>query len=80
MPELAEAMQQLDGERFPKLIAYVNNPISQRVPDEQSRGAHQLGVSLSGEGAVQMAATKDAGSVRGLNTRRRLEQLETTKR
>ena len=31
VPELAEAMEQLDEERFPKLMAYLNNPISQRV-------------------------------------------------
>ncbi len=31
VPELIKAMEQLDEERFPKLMAYLNNPISQRV-------------------------------------------------
>ena len=29
--ELVKAMEQLDEEKFPKLMAYLNNPISQRV-------------------------------------------------
>jgi len=31
VPELAKAMEQLDQERFPKLIAYLRNPVSRRV-------------------------------------------------
>jgi Transposase len=31
VPELVKAMEQLDDERFLKLMAYLNNPISQRV-------------------------------------------------
>ena len=31
VPELAKAMKQLDEERFPKLMAYLANPVSQRV-------------------------------------------------
>jgi hypothetical protein len=31
VPELVKAMEQLDDERFPKLMAYLKNPISQRV-------------------------------------------------
>ena len=31
VPELVKAMEQLDGEKFPKLMAYLNNPISRRV-------------------------------------------------
>ena len=31
VPELAKAMEQLDQERFPKLMAYLKNPVSQRV-------------------------------------------------
>src|SRR5512135_2676870 len=31
VPELVKAMEQLDEERFPKLMAYLNNPISHRV-------------------------------------------------
>ena len=31
MPELVKAMEQLDEERFPKLMAYLNNPVSRRV-------------------------------------------------
>jgi hypothetical protein len=31
VPELAMAMTQLDEERFPKLMAYLANPVSQRV-------------------------------------------------
>ena len=31
VPELVKAMEQLDEEKFPKLMAYLNNPISQRV-------------------------------------------------
>jgi hypothetical protein len=31
VPELVKAMEQLDEQRFPKLMAYLNNPISRRV-------------------------------------------------
>jgi transposase-like protein len=31
VPELVKAMEQLDEEKFPKLMAYLNNPASQRV-------------------------------------------------
>jgi transposase-like protein len=31
VPELVKAMDQLDEEKFPKLMAYLNNPVSQRV-------------------------------------------------
>jgi transposase len=31
VPELVKAMKQLDDERFPKLMAYLNNPVSRRV-------------------------------------------------
>jgi hypothetical protein len=31
VPELVKAMEQLDEEKFPKLMAYLNNPVSQRV-------------------------------------------------
>ena len=31
VPELVKAMEQLDEERFPKLMAYLKNPLSQRV-------------------------------------------------
>src|SRR5207245_1563096 len=31
VPELAKAIEQLDEERFPKLMAYLKNPVSRRV-------------------------------------------------
>jgi hypothetical protein len=31
VPELAKAMKQLDDERFPKLMAYLANPVRRRV-------------------------------------------------
>jgi hypothetical protein len=31
VPELVKAMEQLDAERFPKLMAYLKNPLSRRV-------------------------------------------------
>jgi Transposase len=31
VPELVEAMEQLDEEKFPKLMAYLNSPVSRRV-------------------------------------------------
>jgi transposase-like protein len=31
VPELAKAMKQLDDEKFPKLMAYLKNPVSRRV-------------------------------------------------
>jgi hypothetical protein len=31
VPELVKAMEQLDGEKFPKLMAYLHNPVSRRV-------------------------------------------------
>src|SRR5208282_2414326 len=51
-----------------------NQPAS---TDQQSCGADQPNVSPLGEGAVQVAASKDAGPVRGPDTRRRLERLGT---
>jgi hypothetical protein len=31
VPELAKAMEQLDGEKFPKLMAYLSSPVGRRV-------------------------------------------------
>jgi len=31
VPELVKAMEQIDGEKFTKLMAYLNNPVSRRV-------------------------------------------------
>ena len=31
VPELVKAMEQIDGEKFPKLMAYLSNPVSRRV-------------------------------------------------
>ena len=31
VPELVQAMEQLSPEKFPKIMAYLNNPVSQRV-------------------------------------------------
>jgi uncharacterized protein (DUF1778 family) len=31
VPELAKAMEQLNEEKFPKLMAYLKNPVSRRV-------------------------------------------------
>ncbi len=31
VPELVKALEQLDAEKFPKLMAYLNNPVSRRV-------------------------------------------------
>ncbi len=31
VPELVKAMEQLDDEKFPKLMAFLNNPLCQRV-------------------------------------------------
>jgi transposase-like protein len=31
VPELVKAMEQLSAEKFPKIMAYLNNPVSQRV-------------------------------------------------
>ena len=31
VPELVKAMEQLDEEKFPKIMAYLNSPVSQRV-------------------------------------------------
>jgi hypothetical protein len=31
VPELAKALEQLDEAKFPRLVAYLNNPVSQRV-------------------------------------------------
>jgi hypothetical protein len=31
VPELARALEQLSEEKFPKIMAYLRNPISQRV-------------------------------------------------
>ena len=64
VPELVKAMEQLDEEKFPAdgLPEQPNQPAS---TDQQSCGADQPYVSLLGEGAVQVAASKDAGPVRG---------------
>ena len=31
VPELVKALEQLSAEKFPKIMAYLNNPVSQRV-------------------------------------------------
>ena len=31
VPELVKAMEQLSAEKFPKIMAYLNNPVSRRV-------------------------------------------------
>lgn len=31
VPELVQAMEQLSAQKFPKIMAYLNNPVSQRV-------------------------------------------------
>ena len=63
VPELVKALEQLSAEKFPKIMAYLNNPVGRRVPDEQSCGADQPDGSVLGEGAVQVAAAEDAGSL-----------------
>ena len=80
VPELVKAMEQLDEEKFPKLMAYLNNPVSRRVRTNNHVERTNRMIRFSGEGAVQVAAAEDAGAVRGLETGRHLEQLETTKR
>ena len=79
VPELVKAMEQLDEEKFAKLMAYLNNPIEPASTDQQSCGADQPYVPLLGEGAVQVAAAKDADPVRAPETRRCLERLGTPK-
>ena len=68
VPELVKAMEQLDEEKFPKLMAYLKNPVEPAGADQQPRGADQPDVPVPGEGAVQVAAAEDAGAVRGLDS------------
>src|SRR5271165_2906930 len=67
------------GERpeVPQADGLPEQPNQPASTDQQSCGADQPYVSLLGEGAVQVAASKDAGPVRGPDTRRRLERLGT---
>src|SRR5271165_3919861 len=67
------------GERpqVPQANGLPEQPNQPASTDQQSCGADQPYVSPLGEGAVQVAASKDAGPVRGPDTRRRLERLGT---
>src|SRR5271165_3944038 len=67
------------GERpeVPQADGLPEQPNQPASTDQQSCGADQPYVSPLGEGAVQVAASKDAGPVRGPDTRRRLERLGT---
>jgi hypothetical protein len=55
VPELVKAMEQLDEEKFPKLMAYLNNPISQRVrTNNRNRSVPRLAQQLRGGQAGPM--------------------------
>ena len=47
--------------------------------DQQPRGADQPDVPVPGEGAVQVAATADAGAVRGVDAGRDLEGMDSAR-
>ncbi len=68
VPELVKAMEQLDEEKFPKLMAYLNNPVSRRVRTNNHVERTNRMIPVPGEGAVQVAAAEDAGAVRGVAT------------
>ena len=68
VPELAKAMEQLRDEKFGKLMAYLRNPVSRRIAERQQPcGTNQPDVPVAGGGALQVAATEDAGAIRGVN-------------
>jgi hypothetical protein len=65
VPELLKAMEQLDEEKFPNLMAYLNNPVSRRVRTTNHVERDQLALPVPGEGVLQVEATPDTGAIRG---------------
>src|SRR6516165_5101707 len=59
----------------PQAYGFPQQPAQPASPDQQPRGANQPNVSLLGEGAVQMAAPSDSGTVRGAEAGRNLESV-----
>jgi len=77
VPELNKALEQLSGEKFPKIMAYLNNPVSQRVRTNNHVERNEPDGSVLGEGEVQVASEKDADPLRCVAAGRHLEPLVT---
>ena len=75
VPELVKAMEQLSDGEVPQDHGLPEQPDQSAGADQQSCGADQPDGSVPGEGAVQVAAAKDAGPVRGVAAGRHLEPL-----
>ena len=57
----------------PQADGVLEEPVESAGSDQQPRGADQPDVPVPGEGALQVAATEDAGAVRGVDAGRDLE-------
>ena len=66
VPELNKALEQLSAEKFPKIMAYLNNPVSRRVRTRPSRRANQPDGSGSRRRSGYQVASANAGPVRGV--------------
>ena len=73
VPELAKAMEQLECGEVPQADGVLEEPGESAGADQQPRGADQPDVPVPGEGALQVAASADAGAVRGLDAGPHLE-------
>ena len=65
VPELVKAMKQLDGEKFAKLMAYLNNPVSRRVRTNNHVERTKRMFRFLEKVRYKWRRPADAGAVRG---------------
>ena len=73
VPELVKAMEQLDEEKFPKLMAYLKNPVSRRVRTNNHVERTNRMFRFLEKVRYKWRRRQDAGAVRGVDARRDLE-------
>ncbi len=75
MPELVQAMEQLDQEKFAKLMAYLNNPLIQRVRTNNHVERTNRMFRFLEKVRYKWRRRQDAGAVPGFEAGRDLERL-----
>ena len=73
VPELVKAMEQLDEEKFPKLMAYLKNPVSRRVRTNNHVERTNRMFRFLEKVRYKWRRRRDAGAVRGPDAGRDLE-------
>ena len=77
VPELVKAMEQLDDEKFPKLMAYLNSPANRRVRTNNHVERTNRMIRFLEKVRYKWRRRRHAGSVLGSKTRRGMERLGT---